>query len=248
MTPANHHGRVARVRYYECLCGGKRAVACPVKRVNASSVHDAVLAEIRRAAEHPTRMNEIIREAVKLMPTADRSQDLLVSVARRLREAEKKIKNITSAIEAGGGAVRSLLTRLEELEEEHIKLAAEQGQLERKMTESRLQRPDTALVQAYWKEFLTIWEVASEAERGKLMPLIVERVELTEKERGFCRLVFQPEIPRSDNFFTSGNVVVSSPMGAGRSLNANSPMVFPVLRGQTPLLTIGKAASVWAAL
>ena len=115
-----------------------------------------------------------------------------------------------------------MLTRLEELEEEHVRLAAEQGQLERKMTEARLQRPDPALVQAHWKGFLTLWEVASEAERGKLMPLIVERVELTEKERGFCRLVFQPEIPRSGDFSTSGNVVVNSPMGAGSTINATS--------------------------
>jgi len=222
MTPANHHGRVARVRYYECLCGGKRAVACPVKRVNAGSVHDAVLTQIRRAAEHPTCMNEIIREAVKLMPTADKSQGLIAGIARRSRETEKKIKNITSAIESGGGAVRSLLARLEELEEERTRLAAEQGQLELKITESQLQRPDAALVQGYWKQFLTIWEVASEEERGRLMPLVVERVELTEKERGFCRLVFQPQIPRSGSFSTSGNVVVSSQMGAANSCGANN--------------------------
>ncbi len=91
------------------------------------------------------------------------------------------------------------------------------------MTESCLQRPDTALVQAYWKEFLAIWEVASEVERGKLMPLIVERVELTEKERDFCRLEHQPEIPRPHDFSTSGNVVVNSPMGAAGEVIAINP-------------------------
>ena len=218
MTPANHHGRIARVRYYECICDGKRTKACPVKRVNANSVHEALLAEIRRAAQHPTRMNEIIREAVKIIPSADKSADLMTGVNRRLRETEKKIKNMTSAIEAGGGTIRSLLNRLEELEAERTKLAGEQGQLERKITESRIARPDTAQVQAHWNEFLTIWEVASDEEKAKLLPLIVERVEVTEKERGFCRLIFQPEIPRSRNFSTSGNVVVNSKMGAGVGL------------------------------
>ncbi len=171
----------------------------------------------------------------------------MTGVNRRLREAEKKIKNMTTAIEAGGGAIRSLLNRLEELETERIKLAGEQGQLEKKITASRIARPDTAQVQAHWNEFLTIWEVASDEEKAKLLPLIVERVEVTEKERGFCRLVFQPEIPRSRNFSTSGNVVVNSKMGAptsGGATNRYCGFGFETPVHRPPWLRRGRRPSV----
>ena len=40
---------------------------CPVNRVNANSLHQAVLAEVERAAKHPTRMRRLISEAVKAL-------------------------------------------------------------------------------------------------------------------------------------------------------------------------------------
>jgi len=86
--------------------------------------------------------------------------------------------------------------------------------LERQIADTRLERPNSALVQAHWKLFTVIWEKATEGEKNQLMPLLVERVEMTEKERGFCRLTFQPQIPRSYGFSTSTSVVVSSKMGA----------------------------------
>ena len=99
-----------------------------------------------------------------------------------------------------------------------MRLAVEQGQLERRLTESHLQRPDRAQVQAHWNQFLTIWEVASEEEKAKLLPLIVDRVEMREKERGFCRLWFSLQNPRPRDLATSMNVVIRSQMGAGVGL------------------------------
>lgn len=49
MSPANHHGRTARVRYYECIgCVQKGVRQCPVRRINADSLHEAVVREIQR--------------------------------------------------------------------------------------------------------------------------------------------------------------------------------------------------------
>jgi hypothetical protein len=41
--------------------------------------------------------------------------------------------------------------------------------------ETRIKRPDPAQVQAWFKDFLRLWDAATE-ERQRLMPLMVDRV------------------------------------------------------------------------
>lgn len=142
MTPGNHHGRTARVRYYECTSATKRGgTACPVRRVNAHSVHAAVLKEIQRAAQ-PTRMAELIREAVKKLPETQKTNDMLQALNRRIREVDKKMGNCLAAIEASGRAAVSLVKRLETLEAERVSMQTERQQVEYQIAESRLARPN----------------------------------------------------------------------------------------------------------
>ena len=218
LTPANHHGRTARVRYYECIAAGKRTQACPVKRVNADSIHAAVLEHVRRVAAHPTRCAEVIRDAIKAMPTPEKMDTEQVAINRRVREVEKRIKNVMTAIEAGTAGVRSLINRLQELETERAEAVQQKQQLEAQIAETKIQRPDAAMVQAWFADFLRLWEAATEEERQRLMPLIVDRVEMHEKEHGFCRLSFTMQNPRSMQFSTSKNVVINCSKGAGAGL------------------------------
>ena len=218
LTPANHHGRASTVRYYECTANTKHKASCPVKRINAHSLHNAVLEQIQRAAEHPTRMTEIIREAVKTVPTGDTMGDELSAINRRLKDVEKRTKGVMNAIEAGGSGLKVLLTRLEELQTQQQALQTEHYQITARMAESKLSRPDAGYVQSVWKRFLELWEEATEEERNKLLPLLVERVDMTEKERGICRLVFMPANPRLLESPTSHYVVINSSLGAGVGL------------------------------
>ncbi len=202
--------------------------ACPVKRVNADSLHQVVLEEIRRGADHPTRTAELIREAVKQVPTAEKSDDQLTAIARRLRDTDKKIKNLMSVMEAGGAGVRSLISRLQELEEERARLLEEQPRLEAEKAETRLDRPDAAQVQALWGRFLRLWEAATDEEKTKLMPLLVERVVMTEKERGICELLFSADTAPPWNASTSSNVLINSTNRADRFVVVNYPPIqFP---------------------
>lgn len=218
LTPANHHGRTARVRYYECIACGKRTQACPVKRVNADSIHAAVLEHVRRVAAHPTRCAEVIRDAVKAMPTHEKMDAEQAAISRRIREVEKRTKHVMAAIEGGGAGVRSLIARLQELEAERAGAVQQRQQLEARIAETKIKRPEAAEVQAWFADFLRLWEAATEEERQRLMPLIVDRVEMHEKERGFCRLSFTVQNPRSMQFSTSKNVVINCSQGAGVGL------------------------------
>ena len=70
----------------------------------------------------------------------------------------------------------------------------------------------------------------TEEERKEVMNGLVQEVVVTEKDRVPLRL--------SPIASVHGQLIaINSRMGAERSLNSNPNMAFPVLRGQTPLLT-----------
>jgi site-specific DNA recombinase len=218
MTPGNHHGRASTVRYYECIAHGKRTTKCPIQRVNAHSLHAAVADQIRRAAEHPTRMTELIREAAKQMPEQEKVSDQLVAVTRRLRDVEKKTKGILAAVEAGGAGIKSLLERLTELQIQTSALQTEKYQLEARNAESRLNRPNAELLRAQWQQVIAVWDAGTDEEKANLLPLIVNRVSMTQKERGLVRLSFSAINPRLLHVPTSENVVFVPSRGAGVGL------------------------------
>jgi hypothetical protein len=146
MTPADHHGRAAAVRYYECTSTHKgKSHGCPVVRVNAHALHEAVLGEIRRAAEHPTRTEEMIREAVKALPERDRDWETdLKAVARRLRDAERQVARLTDVIASSNSKtpMAPLLRRLDELEGQRRDLEQEHERLTREAEAAKVRRPD----------------------------------------------------------------------------------------------------------
>jgi hypothetical protein len=61
LSPASRHGNSGRINSYECTRNTKGKSACPVKRVNATSLHEAAREHIQRGVEHPWHMAELIR-------------------------------------------------------------------------------------------------------------------------------------------------------------------------------------------
>ncbi|MCW3059095.1 MAG: hypothetical protein JWQ02_916 [Capsulimonas sp.] len=70
--------------------------------------------------------------------------------------------------------------------------------------------------------FTDLWEAATAEERNTLTPLLVERVNMTEKERGAVRLSFVPADPRLLYSTTSHNAVSNFKMGAALNPGANN--------------------------
>lgn len=191
MTPADHHGRTAPVRYYNCINAHKNGVkGCSSPRVNAYALHEAVLREIHRAGQYPSRTAEILREAAKKVPSVKGQKERLALLNRALRETEKKIERITAAIETtAGGAVVPLVRRLETLEAERFSRQQEKLELEKEIAADSLRRPDAKSVQAVFAGVSQLWEHATEEERIQLMSLVVGKVEMKDKEHGNVRLL-----------------------------------------------------------
>lgn len=191
----------------------KHRQTCPVQRVTGGSLHAFVHHEIQRAAAHPSRMAELLREAVKRLPKSSALQEQVSALDRKLRDVQKRSTNCMDAVERGGAGVKPLLKRLDDLEAERLALIEHQQQIELQLIESRLKRPDVEQVQALWQRFGELWEQATEEERADLMPLIVERVELSEKEKGRVTLSLVGSDLILRGISASRNVVINSEMG-----------------------------------
>ena len=195
MTPTWHQGQNSVARYYECLSAMKKITSdCPSRRVNAVALHNAVLEEIVRAGKHPTRIQGYINEAVKRLPDTSASKTELTAVAKRLREVEKRIEAITSAMEQGA-ELRSLVQRLQMLEQERVTLEAEKNRLETVTVRQR--RTDAKHVAELFSKFTELWEEMTDEEKEQVMQLLVERVDIHSKEEGTCKIRFSGQVPIS---------------------------------------------------
>ncbi len=191
MTPAGHHGSTSKVRYYECIRSAKTGKPCPIKRVNAQTLQNAVLGEIARCGEHPTRLAIFIREAAKAMPSTDEAKEEIKRLERNKREAEKKIHANQMALEAGstsGLVLTTLVKRLGELETHIEEIEGKRKDLMGQIESLRHRRPDADEVAGLWQHVMEIWEFLSGEERTELIGLLVEEVTMVEKEKAAVRL------------------------------------------------------------
>ena len=208
MIPVWHSGRASVVRYYECVNALKHKAPCPIKRVNAVTLHEAVLSEIERAAQHPTRMTQLIRDAVKHLPEAPDLAADMEAVSRRLRDIEQRMARIQEAIETGKGTLRPLLDRLEALEGERLPVEAKYRELQEESAAQKKTRVRTEDVCAHWKRLMELWAGATDGEREELMQALVVRVEMREKNKGACEVSLLAQAPESW-------LELNSNMGAG---------------------------------
>ncbi len=186
MTPSNHHGKTSVVRYYECtgVLHGNGISACPVKRVNAQTLHDEVLGAVRQVGSEPGRLHSLIAAAVAAQPKTGHLSAQVSALKARETDAARRLSRLGEAIEKAG-ALESLLSRIAAVEQEATLLRSERVNAERKLWECSGEKADPGEIALYWRRFSLLWNEATEEERSVLMPLLVEGVTMTGRnERG----------------------------------------------------------------
>lgn len=250
-TQAAFHGRGARVPYYVCQTENRRSVTkktgadmCPVRRVNADALHLLILSEIERAARHPTWMHEILAGSGDVGKpdaglVAERGQ-----LGKRLQALEMRAANYVKAIGDGRGS-DAVFDALAKIEGEIREVKARVGDAALRVAQASAKRPTAAQVQAAWGQVLDLWPHMTGEERTRVLGGLVERVEIVSKNEIHLELRPFPDMVLGGSQCAQGSdeiFALSAEMGAERSLNANSPapslVVFPVIRGNTPLLTV----------
>jgi site-specific DNA recombinase len=187
MTPASFHGRTTVVSYYQCIRGTQTGTDCPVKRVNAGMLHAAILGEVQRCAEHPSRLIRLYESVAKNLPSPKETRDDIKQARRNQRETEKKIERIIEAIKVVGGS-NALVLELRALEARRDEWIKRIKELEAAQVRRTLPRPDAATIAGLWSGFLERWAALSEEERVELLPLVVDRVDFSAKNEGAMRL------------------------------------------------------------
>ena len=197
MTPAGHHGHTQKVRYYECSCSRNRGSNCPVRRVNARTLHTIVLTEIERCAQHPTRLAGFIRETARLLPAAHELKDEIRKLRRNRGIAERNIRKCVGAIESAslrGSGLTALTDRISEQERHIVALDTQIAEMEREVSEADGRRPDADYIAGVWGNLMRYWEYGTEEERTEFLARIVEKVEFTAKNEGSLHLVMQTPV------------------------------------------------------
>lgn len=188
MTPSQGTSSAGRIPYYECIQAQKNSRACAIKRVNAHTLHEVVLTELVRCAEHPSRLIRLYEQIAKNLPAPTEARAELEKLRRNRKLTEKKIGRIVEGIKAVGAsaALTQELRSLEALQEEQqLAIVA----LEQSQTRRTISRPEAAQIADVWKGLLDLWEELTPEERSSLFRLVIDRVELKEKGKGtlwFC--------------------------------------------------------------
>jgi hypothetical protein len=173
MTPAAAHGKTGKVHYYQCTKAMKNGSDCPVKRVNAATLHSAILGEIQRCAEHPSRLIRLYESVAKNLPSPSETREEIKQAKRNQRETDKKIARLVAAIRDGGSsaALNKEVRQLEALgAEQDTKIAEGQARL----GSLSAPRPDSAALAALWGDFSCRWQQLSLEERTLLLGCLAD--------------------------------------------------------------------------
>ena len=224
------------MRYYECLHHAKRKSQCPIQRINARALHASFLREVRRAATHPTVMHRRIAESGGWQNAGESQVSLRGQLGKQKQMLDMRAANYIKAIGEGRMST-ALMDALDKVEAEKQAVCEQLAQVEQEIEVATVKRPTASQVQEVWLEMLALWDEGTEEERQEIASAFVVQVDVKEKDRASMELMATPT-------GYGQKFVTKSQMGAGRSLNANSPMVFPLLTGQTPMLTTEKARLV----
>lgn len=170
MTPAGHYGATSKIGYYQRQ--NKSACACPVGRINAASLHEAVIDELLRLLQHPTRFDIAWRDAAREFPQQDDLSAEKKRLQRNLRETGRKIERLVEALKAGVG-IRSISAEIKGLEELEERQSQEFETVCARIAAGKPKRPDIEALRTLWSELRESWEFLTVQEQTELLDLVV---------------------------------------------------------------------------
>ena len=164
-----------RYRYYTCLkaikCGWD---ACPSKALPAAELEAAVVDQIRCISTDDGLMQEVLRQSRKTVGTGLKElQQQQKQYEKQLARDHAEIKRIVAMQKPNDPT----LARLAELNERTALSELELHQLHTRISQLASSELADAEIRAAFGDFDTLWKSVSQREQGKLMEVLVERVE-----------------------------------------------------------------------
>ena len=164
-----------RYRYYTCLkavkCGWE---TCPSKALPAAELEAAVVDQIRCISTDDGLMQEVLRQSRKTVGTGLKElQQQQKHYEKQLARDHAEIKRIAAMPKPNNPT----LARLAEVNERRAQSELELKQLHIRISQLESSQLADAEIQAAFGDFDTLWKSVSKREQGKLMEVLVERVE-----------------------------------------------------------------------
>lgn len=173
-SSSNGHNR--RYRYYVCLKAQKRGWhTCPTKSISAPEIEKFVVDQIRGVGREP----KLVRET--LVQARARGE-------RQTGELETEWDGLESALRQHHAEIRGLMAesgrpterttgRLIQLQERIQAAEQRQAEIDEELTQLKRTALDEADIRKALGEFDPVWNAQTPAEQGRILRLLVERVE-----------------------------------------------------------------------
>lgn len=188
----NGAAKGGQVRYYVCHRDNKGLTTCPVKRIHAGALHQAVLRQIAHAAEHHTVMHRLIAESGGWGKPEATLQEDRGALGRKRQQLGMRVANYTEAIGNGKGS-EAIYTALAKAEAERAEVEVRIRDLDEQLARATVKRPTAEQVQGVWQDVVRLWALLSEDEQKALAVTWVERVDVVGKNKATLRLRVVPQ-------------------------------------------------------
>jgi len=163
-----------RYRYYTCTNAVKRGRAtCPGRSLPAAEIERAVVDEIRCIGRDPQVLRETLAQA------RDRAQSAIERLTGERREIERDLARLHADIRrtATGNNGAATAPRISDLNDRVRQAERCVEEIDAKLSELRGELVEEADVTAAFADFDDVWQTLSPREQGRVLRLLVSRVE-----------------------------------------------------------------------
>lgn len=182
-------GGSKRYRYYVCLNAQKRGwAACPTKSVSAPEIEKFVVDQIRSIGRDPELVAEVLAQAQQ---QGERRVDELAEERRGLERDLGQYHREVRGVATSGRTGESVAGRLADLHERIRGAELRLADIEAELASLNRQTVDEAELTRALAAFDPVWEQLSTREQGRVLQLLIERVEYDGRS-GDVSITFHP--------------------------------------------------------
>ena len=192
MTPSHTTKGTKRYRYYTCVSAQKKGFAtCPARSVPAGEIERMLVGQIRSVGRDPHLRDAVLAQARQ--HDADRTGELereQSTLAKDLRAWHDELRLLSGLLKPGEENVATL-RRLAELQERIATVEARSKDLRDQLAAIGARHLTESETTAALAAFDPVWETLTPREQGRVMNLVVERVNY-DGSRGKVAIQFRP--------------------------------------------------------
>jgi site-specific DNA recombinase len=173
-------------KYSYYVCGTllkKGAGSCPARYLNSQQFENVVVDKIKEHILTSENMAELVRLVNEEMDaeTAEQGQRLS-AIVKEVADVTQRLDRLYDALETGQIKLEDLAPRIQQLRTRQVQLEATRGELERRLSDTRVELADMETVTNYVEDLRCLLGESSVAERRSFIKSFVKEVRVTDSD------------------------------------------------------------------